>query len=197
MQVEIRAARDGDASQIADIYAPFVRGSATSFEAEPPSPDEIARRVRDTQTQRPWIVCASSSDVGDADDLGDVLGYAYATAHRARLAYRWSAEVSVYVAATARRGGVGRRLYRALFDILARQGYINAYAGITLPNPASVGLHEAVGFRAVGVYHEVGHKLGAWHDVGWWELRLTSPDTTPGELRAFPELRDALDWSAF
>ena len=123
----------------------------------------MATRIEAKLPRYPWLV---------ADDNDSVIGYAYAGAHRERAAYAWSAEVSVYVAETARRRGVARRLYQTLFDLLDRQGYRMAYAGITLPNPASVGFHEAMGFEPVGVYHNVGWKHGQWRDVGWWELVL-------------------------
>ena len=107
-----------------------------------------------------------------ADREGTVLGYAYASEHRSRAAYRISVDVTCYVAGTARRAGVGRALYGALIGSLAQAGFHSAHAGITLPNEASVGLHEAMGFCKVGVYREVGYKLGAYHDVGWWQRML-------------------------
>jgi L-amino acid N-acyltransferase YncA len=128
----------------------------------------------------------------------EVLGYAYASQHRSRPAYQWSVDVSVYVQAQARRTGVGRALYQSLFALLALQGFYNAYAGITLPNPGSVGLHEAVGFQPIGVYRAVGYKLGSWHDVGWWQLALrkhTIPAEPPVDLhlvRGPPAWDDAL-----
>ena len=106
-------------------------------------------------------------------------GYAYASRHRDRAAYQWSIDVSVYVRADAHRRGIGRALYAALLRIVVAQGFYNAYAGITLPNPASVGLHESFGFRPVGMYRRVGHKLGAWHDVGWWALDLQPRPASP------------------
>jgi phosphinothricin acetyltransferase len=125
-----------------------------------------------------------------------LLGYAYASAHRARAAYQWSVDVSVYIHATRHRSGVGRALYRSLLKLLELQGFYHAYAGITLPNPASVGLHEAMGFRPVGVYQAVGFKLGAWHDVGWWQLslqeRLAAP-TPPIEVQT---LGASSEWDA-
>ena len=142
MTVAIRLASDRDARAIADIYAPFVESNATSFETEAPSADEIRRRVQETTTTHPWLVCVC----GDS-----VAGYAYATKHRARAAYQWSVEASVYVHSSFRRAGVGRGLYTSLFAILAAQGFVNAYARITLPNDSSVALHESLGFRPVGV----------------------------------------------
>jgi L-amino acid N-acyltransferase YncA len=159
----IRLAEEGDAPQIAAIYAPVVRDTIISFETEPPSAEEIAGRVRDTLVRWPWLVCERD---------GEVLGYAYAGAHRSRAAYQWSVDVSTYVREDARQRGVGRALYTSLIAALALQGFYNAYAGVTLPNDASVGLHETMGFRLVGVYRGVGYKLGAWHDVGWWGLTI-------------------------
>ena len=115
------------------------------------------------------------------DIHGEVAGYAYATKHRVRSAYRWSVDTSVYVADTHRKRGVGTGLYASLFAILSEQGYVNAYAGIALPNPGSVGLHESMGFEKLGVYRRVGYKLGQWHDVGWWQLALREHEQTPRE----------------
>jgi L-amino acid N-acyltransferase YncA len=161
--LRVRDARGEDAAAIAAIYAPVVRDTPISFELEPPDVATMRQRVLDTLERRPWLVCERD---------GEVVGYAYAASHRERAAYQWCVETSVYIADSARRQGVGSTLYRALLPLLARQGYVHAYAGITLPNPASVGLHEALGFRPIGVYSAIGFKLGAWHDVGWWDLTL-------------------------
>lgn len=155
-------------------------GSAVSFETVPPDAAAMAERVRVTLERHPWLVC---------ERAGRVVGYAYAGPQRARPAYRWNAEVSAYVAADALRRGVGRALYGELLRILAGQGFHNAYAGITLPNPASVGLHEALGFCPVGVYRRVGFKRGAWHDVGWWHRELHPPTPDPPEPVPFPVWR--------
>lgn len=157
------AARDADAAAVATVYAPYVRDTAISFEEEPPDPAEMARRMRHTTAVHPWLVAQD----GDA-----VVGYAYAAAHRERAAYRWAADVSVYVASTAQRRGVGRALYTALLGDLRGRGIRTVWAGTTLPNAPSVALHEAMGFRPVGVYRAVGWKHGTWHDVGWWGLDL-------------------------
>jgi len=172
MAVRIRMAQDADAEAIAAIYRPIVEGTAISFETTVPDRDEIARRVSETSQSYPWLVC---------DISGEIAGYAYATRHRVRGAYRWSVDTSVYVADTHRRRGVGRGLYESLFAIIAAQGYVNAYAGIALPNPGSVGLHESMGFEKVGVYHNVGYKLGQWHDVGWWQRSLRTHEQSPDE----------------
>ena len=181
----IRLATANDAEQIQAIYAPNVLYTAISFELEPPTVDALRQRIVQTVQHWPWLVC---------EDHGEALGYAYASEHRPRPAYQWSVEVSVYVQAQVHRVGVGRALYSTLFKLLTLHGFYNAYAGITLPNPGSVGLHEAVGFRPIGVYRAVGYKLGAWHDVGWWGLSLRSSQDAPTPLRDVDMLRHTPDW---
>lgn len=164
---------DRDATACAAIYAPSVEGSVTSFELRAPSPQEIAERMRGYQRTHPWLV---------AERGGEVVGYAYACEFNPRPAYRWSASVSVYVAAGERGRGRGQALYEDLFARLRRQGFRMATAGITLPNPASVALHESLGFAPVGVNREIGWKDGGWRDVGWWQLELApAPAGTPAE----------------
>jgi len=160
----------GDAARCAAIYAPYVLASATSFEETAPGEGEMADRIAGTSTTHPWLV---------AERVGELVGYAYACRHRARPAYRWSTDVSVYVAEEQWRQGVGRRLYEDLFGRLRRQGFRTACAGITLPNVASVALHERLGFAPVGIYRSIGWKAGAWRDVGWWQLKLTVEDHEP------------------
>lgn len=170
----IRLATPADAAVIAAIYAPYVTETAASFELAAPDATEMTRRIRDTGELYPWLV---------AEREGEVVGYAYGTRHRARPAYQWSTEVSVYVRRSGHRRGIGRALYLPLLDLLRLQGYVNAYAAITLPNPGSVAFHEALGFRAFAAFRAVGFKHGAWHDVGWY-LRLLSPHPAdPGDPR--------------
>jgi L-amino acid N-acyltransferase YncA len=183
----IRLATERDAEQIAAIYAPNVTGSIISFEFEPPTVDEMRRRIEATLKRYPWLVC---------ERQGQVLGYTYAGAHGSRAAYQWSVDVSVYVHGDARRMGVGRALYASLFAALDLQGFYNAYAGATLPNPASVGLHESVGFRRVGVYRGVGYKLGAWHDVVWWHLPLRERVADPDPPADLPSVLGSKEWDA-
>lgn len=175
----LRLATPDDAAAIAAIYAPVLRDTAITFEVEPVGTEEMGRRVATTLRRHPWLV---------AEIDGEVAGYAYAAQHRTRSAYDWSADVSVYLAPQARRRGLGRALYIALLDLLTAQGFANAMAGIALPNDASVRLHESLGFTAVGVYRSVGWKLSSWHDVGWWQLRLTSSDAPPQPLLRLSEL---------
>jgi L-amino acid N-acyltransferase YncA len=174
MTITVRAAAAADAPAVAAIYAPVVTATATSFEEQPPTPDEIGRRML-ARPRLPWLV---------ADDDGRVAGYAYACAHRARPAYRWSAESSVYLDPAYQGCGLGRRLYERLITEVRTLGYRSLYAGITLPNPASVGLHEALGFTPIGVFRDVGYKLGAWRDVGWWQCALDE-GAAPAEPRSW------------
>ena len=170
-----------DASAVARIYAPHVIGGFASFEDVAPSPSEMASRIRRTLPVTPWLVAAE----GD-----DVIGYAYASPHRDRAGYRWSVDVSAYVADTWRGRGVGARLYGALLTILRRQGFVNAYAGIAQPNPASVRLHRAIGMSEVGTYHGVGFKGGTWRDVTWLEMALGQRVEQPAEPVALAALLD-------
>jgi L-amino acid N-acyltransferase YncA len=153
----------------------------TSFEITAPDSSEMAARMAKVLPSCPWLVCESA---------GEVVGYAYASPHHARAAYRWSVDVSAYVSARIHRRGVGTALYVSLFEILALQRYRNAYAGITLPNPASEGMHGRHGFALVGVYHHVGYKFGAWHDVAWFERAILPTIKDPAEPVPFSEIRD-------
>ena len=185
MKPYMRMAGQPDAAGIRAIYAPFCDNTTISFEAHAPSLEEMTARVRKITEQFPWLVCVRD---------GEVLGYAYACPHRERAAYRWSVDVAVYVDARSQRLGVGRALYTALFQILRRQGYFKAYAGITLPNAASVGLHESLGFVLIGIYRSVGYKLGAWRDVGWWQLALQDERPDPPEPRSVRMIESSPDW---
>jgi L-amino acid N-acyltransferase YncA len=177
MEKTIRSIEIGDAEAVRNIYAPFVSENATSFETEPPDVLAMEQRIKTVQDQYPWLVYVSD---------GKVLGYAYASRHRERKAYQWCVEVSVYIHASARHCGIGRALYISLFEILRRQGYVNAYAAITLPNAPSIRLHESLGFQHIGVFTQCGFKLGRWHDVAWLQLRLLdapSPNPDPRPAR--------------
>jgi phosphinothricin acetyltransferase len=166
----IRDAVATDAERCAAIYAPYVDGTAISFESEAPSAGEMARRIADAQRAHAWLVLA---------DDGDVVGYAYGGPFMSRAAYQWSAGVSVYMAPGRRRTGGGRALYEALFDRLAARGFRTVLAGVALPNEASTGLHLALGFEPVGTYLRVGWKLGRWHDVTWYQRPLGDDDEGP------------------
>jgi len=178
MSATIRLATEDDARQIRDIYAPICLHTPISFEEVPPDETEVRQRIRKIAQRFPWLVC---------DRGGEVLGYVYGGTHRERAAYRWSVEVTAYIRQDQHRKGVGRALYTSLFRILVLQGFYNAFAGITLPNPGSVGLHEAVGFRPIGLYTAIGFKAGRWHDVGWYQLDLQPRPAVPDEPRALPQ----------
>ena len=173
--MKVRAARAEDADAIAAIYAPYVKASVISFETQAPDAAEIARRMAADATY-PWLVACD----GEA-----VLGYACAAPFRTRPAYRFSVETSVYVADGAQRRGIGLQLYRTLLPVLEAQGYAQAIASITLPNEASVRLHERVGFRQIGTYERVGFKFREWRSVGLWQRGLSPLSTRPEEPKPF------------
>jgi L-amino acid N-acyltransferase YncA len=184
----IRLAEERDAEQVRAIYAPFcAENSPVSFETEPPTVEAMRQRIAKTLEKYPWLVC---------EEAGELLGYVYATTHRDRAAYRWSVDVSVYVREGRRRSGIGRALYTSLFNILRLQGFVNAYAGTTIPNPGSVGLHQAVGFELVGIYRGVGYKGGTWHDTAWWQLSLRDKEATPREPMSLETIRQREEWES-
>jgi L-amino acid N-acyltransferase YncA len=165
VHVHVRDADAGrDAAACAEIYAPYVTDSVISFEGLAPSAQEMRRRI---EAAHVWLI---------AEDAERPIGYAYGSSHRERAAYRWAAAAAIYIQADAHRAGVGRALYTRLFDRLRDIGLWTVCAGVTEPNPASIGLHRAMGFVPVGTYRRIGWKQGAWRDVSWWQL-----DLRPGE----------------
>ena len=182
----IRLATTGDAPAIASIYAPYCESTVISFEETAPSAEEMARRIAAIGAMRPWIVLA--------DNDGEVIGYAYASAHHERAAYRWSVSTAIYISRNHHRRGAGRTLYSTLFGLLRALGYRQATAGITLPNAASVGLHAAFGFAPVGVYRHIGYKMGAWHDVGWYQVEIQPGSERPADPRAIGQIVETPEW---
>ncbi|HEX8379137.1 MAG TPA: GNAT family N-acetyltransferase [Allosphingosinicella sp.] len=180
--MKLRAAAPEDAAALADIYAPYVTGSAVSFETEPPGEEAMLARIEAGGELYPWLV-AETED-------GTLLGYAHGARFRDRPAYRFTVETSVYLRSGAAGRGLGRRLYEPLIATLEAQGFTQAIAAITLPNEPSVRLHERLGFAAAGIYRQVGWKLGAWHDVGLWQRALAPARTPPAEplVRGFGAL---------
>lgn len=160
----LRSATPADAPALLAIYAPFVTGTAVSFETEVPSVDAFGARIAKALAGWAWLVAE--------DTEGRCLGYAYGSAHRERAAYRYCTEVSAYIAPGQRGRGLGRQLYTALFDRLAALGYCTALAGVAQPNEASMALHRALGFSLVGTYQRAGWKFGAWHDIAWLQRPL-------------------------
>ena len=170
-EVLFRFASEDDAAQLLDVYAPYVRNTAVSFEYEVPSLQEFMERIRAVTQNYPYLIC----EVG-----GRIAGYAYAQRQRERAAYGWNAELSVYLRQAYVRRGIGRAFYTALLDILHMQGVENVYGCVTVPNAGSERLHEAMGFRRIGVFHRTGYKLGAWHDVAWFEKRIGEAECPAG-----------------
>lgn len=179
MKAIIRMAKKEDTTQQLDIYAPFILDSAVSFELEVPDPEDYWRRIQGIQAAAPWMVC-------DIEDR--ISGFAYAGPHRNRAAYQWSRELSVYVHPEFRRKGVAQALYYTIVRILKLQGYRNVFAGIVVPNPASIAFHRQFGFKPIGVYEGVGYKMGKWQNVSWWGLTLGDLITPPGKIASLDQL---------
>jgi L-amino acid N-acyltransferase YncA len=179
----IRVATEFDAAQIADIYAPYVLETAISFEEVAPASSEVAARIASILKNYPYLVF---------EDAGRVLGYAYGSQHRAKPAYRWTVETTVYVDRDVHRAGIGRALYSKLLPLLTQQGFHSAFAGIVPPNDRSVGLHEVMGFTYLGTFAEVGFKFGKLQDLGWWQRALNAEpptrDPSPFAGLAYDEL---------
>jgi L-amino acid N-acyltransferase YncA len=170
MNCSIRPATILDAPGILEIYAPFVAGTPVTFEEEVPSVEEIASRLQLISYGLPYLVCELD---------GMVAGYAYACDFRTRTAYRWIKELSVYIHPDFRKRNIARALYSCIIQLLKYQGVTTALACITVPNPESVSFHENFGFRKVGEFEANGHKLGQWHNVGWWEMHLDPEHKIP------------------
>jgi L-amino acid N-acyltransferase YncA len=187
MTVQIRVAQPTDAAGILEIYAPFCESTRVSFEVVPPSVEEMRDRIKRISATYPWLVA-------EAD--GRIRGYVYGSRLRERAAYQWAVEVAVYVAPNYQRRGLARALYTALFSILRFQGYFKAFASVTLPNEASVGLHQSLGFQPAGVFEGVGHKMDEWLDVGWWQRELRPQIERPQTPRPFPAIYRDLNVAA-
>ncbi|WP_162224618.1 GNAT family N-acetyltransferase [Halorussus amylolyticus] len=183
MSSEIRLATPDDAGAIRDIYAPVVRETAISFQETPPSVAEFREQIADDRY--PWLVYEREGrNESRGGTESEVLGFAKAGPHKSRAAYRWAVDVSAYVRADSRSSGVGTRLYDALLPVLSAQGFYTAIAVIALPNSASVGLHESMGFQSVGTFESVGFKNGDWRDVGWWQRSLGERPPDPDSPKA-------------
>ena len=169
-----------DAAAVAGLYAPYVTDSIVSFETVAPDEAEIRRRIASGGKLHPWLTAWSED--------GDLLGFAYATAFRPRQAYRFTVETSVYLADSAQGQGLGRRLYDQLLSLLEKQGFTQAIAAISLPNLASIALHEKCGFKAAGTYCDVGFKLGGWRSAGLWQRPLATMSEAPQEPRPYRAL---------
>ena len=177
MALLIRLATEDDAAELAAIYRPYVEKSRISFEDVAPDAAEMARRLEgDAPGSHPWFV---------AEEDGQLLGYAASSPFRSRRAYRWTVETGIYLASGAHGRGIGRALLSELLELLERQGYVTAIGAIALPNPASVALHEKLGFTYAGTYRGVGFKFGEWLDVGLWQRDLAPRADAPAEPLQF------------
>ena len=175
----MRIATESDAEACHAIYAPTVLDTAITFETDLPGVDTMRQRIQARLLHYPWLIW---------EEQGAVLAYAYAGRFRERAAYDWIAETSIYVHPDARRRGIARRLYAALLDTMALQGFNQAVGVITLPGDVSVALHESMGFEAAGIWKKAGYKLERWWDVGVWQKELQAVVASPLPVRAFPEL---------
>lgn len=182
MGAQIRLAHPTDAAGVRAIYAPYCESTCVSFEVVAPTVDEMQERMRRVTNDYPWLI-------GEVD--GRIAGYVYASRHHERAAYRWSVDVAVYIDAAHHRRGLGRAMYETLFAILKEQGFFKAFAGVSLPNPASVGLHESMGFHPAAVYRGVGYKFGQWLDVGWWQRELQPERQNPPDPHPFSTISNS------
>lgn len=185
-RIVIRSAEQRDTEKMLEIYAPYILNSTVSFETEVPTREELQRRISNNQAKLPWLVCDIDSKLA---------GYAYATDHRIRQAYNVTKELSVYVHSKYRQFGVATALYTSLMEILKALGVSNVLAGITLPNSVSVSFHESMGFKHVGIYHNVGYKFGRYQDTGWWELMLGTNNNNPLELVKINDIINTRTWT--
>lgn len=183
--IKIRRATLEDADFIEATYRPFVESHWTSFESVAPDAAEIAQRIAAAEDLYPWLIAEGAAT---AEEAARPLGYAYASRHRVRGAYQTSVDTAIYCAPEARGKGVGTRLYTRLFELLTRQNYVMAFAGIALPNAASIGVHKSLGFELIGTYPSVGYKDGAWRDTQWWGKRLAEPLSPPAQIRPVSEV---------
>ena len=183
MAGNIRVAIKDDAAGMLEIYAPFILNSGITQETEVPSIEEFQQRVTSNLEERPWLVCEINNEIA---------GYAYAGKHRDRKGYQWCTEPSVYISEKYYGLGIANALYTALFDILKIQGYVNAYAVITLPNDRSIAFHKKFGFEYLTTYKKIGYKLGEWHDVGWMQYEVNTHKEDPAELIKFPQIDKAV-----
>lgn len=163
---KFRLAKVEDALQILNVYRPYVTSTPITFEVEMPTLANFTDRISENLKKFPWLVCEIDNQI---------VGYAYAGTFKNRCAYAWSVETTVYIHENFHKRGIGKELYLKLFEIIRQQGAVNIIAGITLPNAASVGLHEGLGFVKVAQFKDVGFKLGRWWDVGYWQLQLQKP----------------------
>ncbi len=185
--IKIRLATIEDSDSLLAIYAPYIANTAITFEYQIPSKMEFRERVANIRKEYPWLVCEINNQI---------VGYAYASRFREREAYKWSVSLSIYINQNYHGKGIGKALYYALLELLKLQGYYNAYVTITLPNIKSESFHEAIGFKEIGVYHKAGYKLGAWHDIKGYELKINEHIQSPVEPKSINEISNTGEFKA-
>lgn len=183
--IDIRLIREEDSAAVLDIYAPYVRETAVTFELEVPTVEVFWQRAQKNLEEAPFLVCEID---------GKIAAYTYASRHRSRGAYQWTRELSVYVHPHYRKRKIATTLYLTIIQLLKLQNYRNALAGITMPNKASVDLHEQMGFELVGIYNNIGYKLGKAHQVGWWERTLIPSSIPLVPIKLLKEVKDSPEW---
>lgn len=166
----LRLILPGDAAATLDIYRPYVEKTIISFEYDPPSMNEWQTRIENITAEYPWLVC-------ECNDV--IIGYAYASKHRYRTAYSWAVESTIYLSEDFHQKGIASILYQTLFELLRLQGYVNVYAGVTIPNIKSEQFHLAMGFYEIGYFKKIGYKFGQWHDTRWFQLHLVDHPAEP------------------
>ena len=178
---EIRLINTGDIAGALAVYTPFVLNTAITFEYYVPTLDEFTTKVETITNGYPWLVYLHN---------GKVKGYAYGSIHRSKTAYQWSPESTIYLSSEAQGNGIGRILYETLFSLMRLQGYINVFAGVSLPNEQSESFQKSLGFEEIGVFKNIGYKLGKWHDTRWFQLHLAGHFDEPGQLKTITEIEN-------
>lgn len=179
--ITIQPATIADAAEMLAVYTPYVTESTVSSEYDAPSLEEFQQRITTYTAKTPWLVCRID---------GQVAGYGYASPHRTRAGYQWSVETSIYVAQDFHRRGVASALYRAIMELLTRQGYYNIFVGITSPNERSIKFHSSMGFVISGSYQDSMYKFGKWRDVIWMAKSLRAHDAEPHPTIPFPQIQN-------
>jgi phosphinothricin acetyltransferase len=175
----IRLAKEEDANEILAIYSPYIINTSFTFETGVPTEQEFKERIRNYLQTYPWLVSEINNEIA---------GYAYAARHRERVAYQWCVESSIYIKDDYQHSGIAQALYSALIEILKKQGFMNVYGVINLPNDKSVRFHEKIGFNWFATYEKVGFKLGQWKNVGWWKLQANEYIDEPPAPIKLPQI---------
>jgi L-amino acid N-acyltransferase YncA len=183
---KIRFISLNDAQATLEIYKPYVLNTYITFEYDVPTLEDWKNKIEKITLKYPWLVC---------EHEGEIAGYAYGSMHRDRTAYQWSPESTVYISEKYHRKGIARALYQRLFAIMKLQGYVNVYAGVSMPNVKSEEFHKALGFTELGTFKNIGYKLGAWHDTKWFQLQLSEHGLNPPPPRTIAEVKNSSEFS--